>query len=240
MNWKVSITGILFCLGFTFASKKQEEDSNIFSSHTSHTLPIEHAFGPDDDFTPRGNIVFKTSKVTTASFQQDVELSDAEVDKLLKVVKDDQLYFIRSPTKIGGVISGDSEDSNEVKYVSTFVRACYLYGSALSEIIKVAVDNSGNVIGLSIVSPRHDCSIAQKKTLLYPVFNSTVLVHQQVLGAVPDTQTYVKKLEHDKAEEAAGKGKDNRSFFAKYWMYIVPVFLVLVLSSQAEPPAEGE
>ena len=39
-------------------------------------------------------------------------------------------------------------------------------------------------------------------------------------------------------EQAEGKGKDNRSFFAKYWMYIVPVVLVLMLSSQAEP--EGE
>lgn len=69
----------------------------------------------------------------------------------------------------------------------------------------------------------------KQKNLLY--------LFQQVAGAVPDTQTFVKRIEQEKSDEAAGKGKDNRSFIAKYWMYIVPVFLVLMLGSQAEPPA---
>ena len=62
----------------------------------------------------------------------------------------------------------------------------------------------------------------------------------QTSGPVPDTQSFIKKMENDKAEKAAGKGNENKSFFAKYWMYIIPVVLVLMLGSQAEPPAEGE
>ena len=52
-------------------------------------------------------------------------------------------------------------------------------------------------------------------------------------------QTFVRKLEEEKADEAAGKGKDSKSFLGKYWMYILPVFLILMLSSQGEQPAEG-
>ena len=32
----------------------------------------------------------------------------------------------------------------------------------------------------------------------------------------PDTQTYIRKLEDERREKERGKGKDNRSFFAKY------------------------
>ena len=32
----------------------------------------------------------------------------------------------------------------------------------------------------------------------------------------PETQTYIKKLEDERREKERGKGKDNRSFFAKY------------------------
>lgn len=56
---------------------------------------------------------------------------------------------------------------------------------------------------------------------------------------VPDTQTFVKRMERQQAEEAAGKGKDNRSFLAKYWMYIVPIFLIVMLNFQGEAAQDG-
>lgn len=59
-------------------------------------------------------------------------------------------------------------------------------------------------------------------------------------GPVPDTQSFIKRLEQEKAEQAQGKGKDNRSFLAKYWMYIIPVVLVLMLNAQAEPEGGGQ
>ncbi|XP_057315053.1 ER membrane protein complex subunit 10-like [Hydractinia symbiolongicarpus] len=210
--------------------KKFSDDEITFSTHGN--LLLQHAFGPNDQFSSRGEVVFKSSK-GTAVFKDKIELSRSDLEKLEKLVKEDGLYFIRSPTKIGGAL-----ENNDTSYVSTFVRACYLYGSGLQETITVAVDYSGNVIGLNIVSPRSECKIDDFDGFEGAMFNSTVLVQQQVAGAVPDTQTFVKRIEQEKSDEAAGKGKDNRSFIAKYWMYIVPVFLVLMLGSQAEPPAE--
>ena len=218
-------------------TKKQplDEDS-IFSVDTSHSLPIEHSFGIGDEFTPRGNIIFRASKGANAKFLATVELNNEELSKLQHLVSENGFYFIRSPTKIGETLD---DNTSSTSYVQTFVKACYLYGSGLKEVITVAVDYSGNVIGLNIVSPRSDCSADMYYSNPPVVFNSTVVVQQQVAGAAPDAQTFVKKLEQDAADQKSGKGKDNRSFLAKYWMYILPVFLILMLSTQAEQPAEG-
>ena len=55
-----------------------------------------------------------------------------------------------------------------------------------------------------------------------------------VAGPSPDTGSYIEKMEQEKLAKQRGETKDNRSFFAKYWMYIIPVVLVLAMSSGAE------
>ena len=57
-------------------------------------------------------------------------------------------------------------------------------------------------------------------------------------GPAPDTLTFVQKMERETAERAKGQQSDNRSFIAKYWMYILPAVIFLVMQSAAAP-AEG-
>lgn len=41
-------------------------------------------------------------------------------------------------------------------------------------------------------------------------------------GPTPDTAASTQKMEEEeKSRKISGKTEDNRSFFAKYWMYIV-------------------
>lgn len=233
------LCGVLtFLLIKVISGKKMSDDDGGFAIDSSH-LPIEHSFGLEDKFSPRGNIVFHTSKAGYASFKSTPELSNDDIDKLQKLVSENGLYYIRSPTKIGSTFEAeDANNQTATKYVQTFVKACYLYGSRLQETITVSVDNSGNIIGLNIVSPRSQCSTDDHYSNVPTIFNSSVVVQQQVAGAVPDTATYNKNIERE-ARSESGKSKDNRSFLAKYWMYILPVFLILMLSSQAEQPGEG-
>ncbi|KAF1755187.1 hypothetical protein GCK72_021756 [Caenorhabditis remanei] len=56
----------------------------------------------------------------------------------------------------------------------------------------------------------------------------------------PDTASFVQKMEREKRAKQHGADADNRSFIAKYWMYIVPVVLFAVISSAMNPEgAEG-
>jgi len=231
---KLLTSGILLLFGaFVHCQKKGSDDDSAYSSiDMSQSLVLEHSFGVEDDFTSRGSIVFKNSRAGYASFSSVTELSDDEVSKLAKLVEENGLYFIRSPTRIGGKV-------NETDYVQTFVKACYLHGSGLQEAITVSIDYSGNVIGLNIVSPRSQCVVDGGNYRNVPTsFNSSVIVQHQVAGAVPDVQPFIDSETKRRSKDNKSE-KDNRSFLAKYWMYILPVFLILMLSAQAEPPAEG-
>ena len=131
----------------------------------------------------------------------------------------------------------ETEESNEPYYLSTFIKACSLLQSNFSDIIKLNVDHTGQIFAVGLSTTTADCS-HQKDLMDKERFNTTVLLSHVTPGPAPDTQTYIKKLEDERREKERGKGKDNRSFLAKYWMYIVPLVLFLLLSGQ-EPPAGG-
>lgn len=57
----------------------------------------------------------------------------------------------------------------------------------------------------------------------------------------PDTATFIQKIEREREARDRGEVKDNRGFFAKYWMYIVPVAILVLVSgvTSPEPGANG-
>merc|ERR1712126_592332 len=65
-------------------------------------------------------------------------------------------------------------------------------------------------------------------------FKSKVLVQPMEMGPQPDTAAFIQRMEQEKLAKERGETKDNRSFFAKYWMYIIPVVLVLAMSGGQE------
>lgn len=241
----IPLCSLLLLLHVTTAARKSAADNEdtIFSSSSTYTLNIEHAFGLDAPFSPKGTVVIKVHRSTaTAAFSRETKLSVEEVGKLEELALKNSYYRVKAGVKLSNSYTDEKEKSqdNDGRYVSSFIRACHLWGSNLQERMMIAIDDNGNVIGISMWSPKHDCPTrANLKPMTSHVFNSTVNIHQQVPGPTPDTQTFVKKLEREQAEQAAGKGKENKSFLAKYWMYIVPIFLILMLSSQAEPQEGG-
>ncbi|CAB3397209.1 unnamed protein product [Caenorhabditis bovis] len=56
----------------------------------------------------------------------------------------------------------------------------------------------------------------------------------------PDTAAFVARIEKEKKARQHGADADNRSFLAKYWMYIVPVVIFAFISNAVNPEnAEG-
>lgn len=51
----------------------------------------------------------------------------------------------------------------------------------------------------------------------------------------PDTASFIQKMEREREARERGDVKDNRGFLAKYWMYLLPVVVLVLLSGASNP-----
>ncbi|XP_017494394.1 PREDICTED: ER membrane protein complex subunit 10-like, partial [Rhagoletis zephyria] len=65
--------------------------------------------------------------------------------------------------------------------------------------------------------------------LLESLLSDQLVINLDVNGK-PETKTYLQRIEQERQEKLRGAKQDNRSFLAKYWMYIVPVVIFMVIS----------
>lgn len=73
------------------------------------------------------------------------------------------------------------------------------------------------------------------RTFLAKISESTKYEFVLSISHRPDTATFVQRLEREREARDTGEVKDQRGFFAKYWMYIVPVAILVLISGSAGP-----
>lgn len=85
-------------------------------------------------------------------------------------------------------------------------------GSGLEDHLNVWLDGSGEPVAINLVSQapfKYDEPSSK-------MFMTSVHIKYPDAGPIPDTATYIQKLEREKEAREKGETKDNRSFFAKY------------------------
>nr|CAG4641374.1 EOG090X0JXR [Eulimnadia texana] len=189
-------------------------------------ITLSHTFGKRDDFTQRGQINIRSLRTGQSQVTSD-PLSDDDIQALKDAAETGQFYRIKADVH--------SQDQHRTFISST--KACLVYGSSLSDIITVSLDISGNIVGVSIAARDTHCIIQDVE--VPKTFNTTVLISHTEPGPVPDVGLYVQRMEQEKLAKERGETKDNRSFFAKYWMYILPVVLLFMMSGGAGNAEQG-
>lgn len=204
---------------------------------SSLSLPIQHSIQTGDqlEFVERGSLNFKSLTHGTGSYHQSSALMPHESNVLKELAASGGLYRARVPTQLLSL-----QTSEDIGYVSSYMKACSLLESNMSDEITIHADQSGQVLGISILPIKGTCtkSIDEISAMDLTTFNTTVTLSLVVPGPVPDTQAYLEKMEEERLQKKAN-GTDNRSFFAKYWMYIIPVVLFLMISGGQEQPRGG-
>lgn len=66
-------------------------------------------------------------------------------------------------------------------------------------------------------------------------FSTVVSLKPIEQAPVPDTAGFIQKIEKEREARDRGETKDNRSFLSKYWMYIVPAVILLLISGITNP-----
>ncbi|CAD5229172.1 unnamed protein product [Bursaphelenchus okinawaensis] len=124
---------------------------------------------------------------------------------------------------------------------------CLMLKANLQHEFHVTIDGLRNKVLSLTVFPsslhsvgKTECAQEEFKGQLPSVIEGKVLVTSVSGLPAPDVATYVKRMAEEKAARQHGAAQDNRSFLAKYWMYIVPavIFLLITNAVGADQPSE--
>ncbi|XP_022595241.1 ER membrane protein complex subunit 10 isoform X1 [Seriola dumerili] len=236
----VVVCTVLFVVytNFVCCNNGRRVGDSLDTEFSGFSVPLEHSFEVDDvaKFRGRGALVLKPGREPSVSLSQN-QLSEEDRSKLKEVAAVDGLYRIRVPRVF---LQADRQTERQMEgYLTAFVRACAMVESHLSDAISLHTDVSGYLIGVSIVTIPGACRGTEVEDEVdLEVFNTTLRVMAPVNAPGPETALFLERLEQE-SEKKAKNPQEQKSFFAKYWMYIVPLVLFLMMSGAQDQSGGG-
>lgn len=199
-------------------TRRRSSDSD---SDSKVQFTLEHAFG-DSEFTPAGTFTARLKSwphggqtLTKLRFSRN-PFDDEEKENFKDLLQDDDFYKIRLPSN---VLSPPGRN-----YTVAAVKARCLPREGLDEHFVIHMEGV-NVLAVNYGSPGACPYPRQLKVPSKWSFNShTVLKYSE---QAPRTPVFTEEVPGENAE-GEGLKPPERSFWAKYWMYLIPVGLIVM------------
>ncbi|XP_023167026.2 ER membrane protein complex subunit 10 [Drosophila hydei] len=212
----------LFASGWSFL----EHDSWI-------TIDLHHSLTParPEHFSHRGNISIPSLNSGLSTIVQNA-LTDTELESLKVLASQNGFYRMRATVAY--------PNGSKQRFL-TSSKACSLLLAQFNDVLWVSLDPNGYVTGITTsqdLAPKiTECSSENTQQINEKSFSSDVIIRHAELAPVPDTGSFIQKFEREREARERGEVRDNRGFFAKYWMYIVPVVLLVFISGATNQDA---
>ncbi|KAI4304184.1 hypothetical protein MLD38_039733 [Melastoma candidum] len=206
----------------TTATTRRGYSDSDSDSDSKVQFPLEHAFG-DSDFTPAGSFSARIKtwsrspqKLIMPRFSRNGFTAE-EKAKFQKLIEEDDFYKIRVPSNI---LSPPGRE-----FVVSSVKARCLLRDNLEEYFSIHADGL-NILAVDYGSPKtcpypRQAKLPGKWTFTsHAVFKSAKLAERRPIFAE-------ESLIGDNGEAEVVKPPE-RSFWAKYWMYLIPLGLIVM------------
>ncbi|KAM3235699.1 hypothetical protein T459_14580 [Capsicum annuum] len=210
----------------TPSSVQSTRKRSVPDSDSKIQFPLEHAFG-DSDFSPAGTFTARLKSSSHGSQMQTLTklrfsrnaFTETEKEGFKKLLKGDDFYRIRVPSNVLN-LSGR-------EYVVSSVKARCLPRDGLEEHFVIHMDGV-NILAINYGSPGACQYPRQLKFHAKWSFNShTVLKPTEQAPRQVITPIFSEAVVEENAEGEEVQPPE-RSFWAKYWMYLIPLGLIVM------------
>ncbi|QCE12461.1 ER membrane protein complex subunit 10 [Vigna unguiculata] len=192
------------------------------ASDSKIQFTLQHAFG-DSDFSDAGNFSARLKTwghggqtLTKLRFKRD-PLTDVEKKSFQELLRGDDFYRIRLPSN---VLSPPGRE-----YIISSVKARCLPGDGLEEHFVIHMEGV-NVLAVNYGAPG-SCSYPRllKLPAKWSFKSHTVLKNSE---QAPRTPIFAEDALGGEEGDGEGVKPIERSFWAKYWMYLIPLGLIVM------------
>lgn len=222
----ISIYSMFLILSMCRQSTQQLESVAIKTE--PFYIDLQHKFGSSSEFKDRGSILVKPKtdyRPAQASFvQQQNELTDSDLKALIEASSQGDVYYLRASVRKKKAGTNNSTS----KIAQTILKACSLFVADLTDTLVINLNPLNEFVSLNLFTPDPECN-GELPSMHSTQFNTTLVIDTGSLGPQPDTATYIKRLEEERQSKLKEGKEDNRSFLAKYWIYIVPAVIILMM-----------
>ncbi|PKA56259.1 hypothetical protein AXF42_Ash011189 [Apostasia shenzhenica] len=203
-------------------SSRRRADLDPSPDSKSVQFTLEHAFG-DSEFSPAGTFTARLKTwshggqtLTKLRFSRN-DMTSVEKEAFMRLLKEDNFYSIRVPSN---VLNPPGKN-----YIMSSVRARCIPRGSLDEHFVIHMDGV-NILALNYGSAG---SCQYPRPLKLPtkwVFTSyTVMKNSDQARRTP---TFAEELLAAEASEGEVIKPPEKSFWAKYWMYMIPLGLIVM------------
>ncbi|XP_075972831.1 ER membrane protein complex subunit 10 [Anticarsia gemmatalis] len=194
-------------------------------------IKIEHSINCNTEkYCSRGNISLKSIRAGAGAIIDQIPFTKEHIDELKSLAEIDGFYTIRT-------VVTSADNTRGTDFLSS-VKAGSFIANGLTDVINAWVLPNGAVTAVSF-QVTNSSQPMQKGSNGFKI-NSSFYLRYVEQAPVPDTASYIQKLEREREAREKGELKDNRSFLAKYWMYIVPIAIFVMISGATNPEPAGQ
>uniref|UniRef100_A0A0M3I714 ER membrane protein complex subunit 10 n=1 Tax=Ascaris lumbricoides TaxID=6252 RepID=A0A0M3I714_ASCLU len=197
-------------------------------------IPLEYSLSDNDVFTTLGTISVERSfdGNYTARF-----ISSADINELIKqmhhAITERYLYRVR--------IKDDSG------HIQGYNHPCLMLRANLAHQFRISLDTDRQLVHSLAVFPENlfVAGPDYERCVTHEIRSNATLRGSVALNTVgelpiPDTMSYIQKMEKERLARQHGAQQDNRSFLQKYWMYIAAGFIFILISNAAAGEQNAE